>query len=83
MKVEDKGKLNNPLKGWQVLNAISSMVFHTVNCATPHLLLKNMKNVILTAVEETSDLYPFLAFLRDHSRGSAQPLCSGKKKQHC
>ena len=30
MTVKDKEKLNNPLKGWQILNAISSMVFHTV-----------------------------------------------------
>ena len=30
MKVKDKEKLNNPLKGWQILSAISSMVFHTV-----------------------------------------------------
>ena len=38
MKVKDKEKLNNPLKGWQILSAISSMVFHTVigGC---HLLL--------------------------------------------
>ena len=30
MKVKDKEKLNNPLKGWQILSAISSMVFDTV-----------------------------------------------------
>ena len=30
MKVKDKEKLNNPLKGWRILSAISSMVFHTV-----------------------------------------------------
>ena len=27
MKVKDKEKLNNPLKGWRILSAISSMVF--------------------------------------------------------
>ena len=32
MKVKDEEKLNNPLKGWQILSAISSMVFHTVHC---------------------------------------------------
>ena len=32
MKVKNKEKLNNPLKGWQILSAISSMVFHTVHC---------------------------------------------------
>ena len=37
MKVKDKEKLNNPLKGWQILSAISSMVFHTVHCATQTL----------------------------------------------
>ena len=31
MKVKDKEKFNNPLKGWQILSAISSMVFHTVH----------------------------------------------------
>ena len=31
MKVKDKEKLNNPLKGWRILSAISSMVFHTVH----------------------------------------------------
>ena len=30
MKVKDKEKFNNPLKGWRILSAISSMVFHTV-----------------------------------------------------
>jgi hypothetical protein len=30
MKLKDKEKLNNPLEGWQILSAISSMVFHTV-----------------------------------------------------
>ena len=30
MKLKDKEKLNNPLKGWQILSSISSMVFHTV-----------------------------------------------------
>ena len=34
MKVKDKEKLNNPLKGWQILSAISSMVFHTVHWVT-------------------------------------------------
>ena len=34
MKLKDKEKLNNPLKGWQILSAISSMVFHTVQCLT-------------------------------------------------
>ena len=33
MKLKDKEKLNNPLKGWQILSSISSMVFHTVHCA--------------------------------------------------
>ena len=33
MKVEDKEKLNNPLKGWQILCSISSMVFHKVHWA--------------------------------------------------
>ena len=32
MKVKDKEKLNDPLEGWQILSAISSMVFHTVQC---------------------------------------------------
>ena len=32
MKVKDKEKLNIPLKGWQVLSAIFSMIFHTVQC---------------------------------------------------
>ena len=27
MKVKDKEKLNNPMKGWQIQNAISLMVF--------------------------------------------------------
>ena len=31
MKVKDKEKLNNPLKGWKIPNAISSMVLHTVH----------------------------------------------------
>ena len=31
MKVKDKEKLNNPLKGWRILSTISSMVFHTVH----------------------------------------------------
>ena len=30
MEVKDKEKLNIPLKGWKILSAISSMVFHTV-----------------------------------------------------
>ena len=30
IKVKDKENLNNPLKGWRILSAISSMVFHTV-----------------------------------------------------
>ena len=30
MKVKDKEKFNYPLRGWQILSAISSMVFHTV-----------------------------------------------------
>ena len=30
MKVKDKENFNNPLKGWRILSAISSMVFHTV-----------------------------------------------------
>ena len=30
MRVKDKDKLNNPLKDWLILSAISSMVFHTV-----------------------------------------------------
>ena len=29
MKVKGKDKLNNPLKGWQIVSAISLMVFHT------------------------------------------------------
>jgi hypothetical protein len=33
MKVKDKEKLNNPLKDWQILSSISSMVFHTVQCS--------------------------------------------------
>ena len=28
--MKDKEKLNNPIKGWGGLSAISSMVFHTV-----------------------------------------------------
>ena len=32
MNVKDKEKLNNPMKGWQILNAISLMVFCTVHC---------------------------------------------------
>ena len=28
MKVKDKERLNNPLKAWQILSAISSIVFH-------------------------------------------------------
>ena len=31
MKVKDKEKLNNPLKGWQILSANSSMFFYTVH----------------------------------------------------
>ena len=31
MNVKEKEKLNNHLKGWQILSAISSMVFHTVH----------------------------------------------------
>jgi hypothetical protein len=34
MKLKDKEKLNNPLKGWQILSAISSMVFYTVQWRT-------------------------------------------------
>ena len=30
----DKEKLNNPLKGWQILSFISLMVFHRLQCAT-------------------------------------------------
>ena len=30
MKVKDKEMLNNPLKGWQIVSAISSIVVHTV-----------------------------------------------------
>ena len=33
MKVKDKEKLHNPLKGWRILSAISSIVFHTVQCS--------------------------------------------------
>ena len=32
MKVKYKEKLTNPLKGWRIPSAISSMVFHTVQC---------------------------------------------------
>ena len=32
MKVKDKEKMNNPLKGSQIISAISSMVFHTMHC---------------------------------------------------
>ena len=32
MKVEDKGKLNNPMKDGEIQNAIFIMVFHTVQC---------------------------------------------------
>ena len=35
MKVKDKEKLNNPLKGWQILSSISSVVFHTVHWSFP------------------------------------------------
>ena len=38
MKAKDKEKFNNPLKGWQILSAISSMVFHTLQCDTKRLL---------------------------------------------
>ena len=31
MKVKDKENLNDPLQGWQILSAISSMAFHTVH----------------------------------------------------
>ena len=45
MKVEDKEKLNDPTKGWQIVSAISSMVFHTVQwtnmCHEKHLYSKN------------------------------------------
>ena len=37
MKVKDKEKLNNPMKGWQILSAISSMVFHKVDWETKEL----------------------------------------------
>ena len=37
MKVGDKEKLNNPMKGWLFLNAISIMVFCTVQCVTCHM----------------------------------------------
>ena len=35
MKVKDKEKFNNSLKGWQILSSISSMVFHTVCTGAP------------------------------------------------
>ena len=36
MKVKYKEKLNYPLKGWQILSAISSMYFHTVHWVLHH-----------------------------------------------
>ena len=40
MKVKDKENLNNPLKGWKILSAISSMIFHTVQCITNAFLIE-------------------------------------------
>ena len=50
MKVNDKEKLNNPLKGWQNLSAISLMVLYTVQwllykhrCPFIHLLITSLR----------------------------------------
>ena len=46
MKVKDKEKLNNPLKGWQILSSISSMVFHTVQWAALTYVIHTTKKEV-------------------------------------
>ena len=54
VKVKDKEQLNNPMKGCQILNAISSLVFHTVHwsnlCYIQCLIYKKKSKGISSAV---------------------------------
>ena len=45
MKLKDKEKLTNPLKGWPILSSISSMVFHTVSGAELVKIIKVEKQL--------------------------------------
>ena len=42
IKVKDKKKLNNPLKGWQILSSNSSMVFHIVHFSIKKTMFYNI-----------------------------------------